>query len=126
MGEKFQGRSTVSPYLLLRDAEKTMRFAEAVFGATRLLVHERPDGAGIMHAELRIGDSVVMMGEVSAGQEAHLHVYVEDVRHVFDRARQAGARVLQEPLAKGDGDLRAGVADGNGIVWWIGQRQTAD
>jgi len=111
--------TSVSPYLLVRDAEATLGFVEAVFGATRLRVHHREGGAGIEHAEARIDDSVIMMGEVPQSVEAHVHVYVPDAEAAFARALSAGGTVVQELRRSGDGDHRGGIADANGIVWWI-------
>ncbi|MDF1728721.1 MAG: VOC family protein [Sulfitobacter sp.] len=113
---------SLSPYLMVRDAEATMRFAEAAFDATRLRVHPREDGKGIMHAELRIDDSVVMMGEVPGGPDAHLHLYVPDAPATFASALAAGGTEVQPLTEKGDGDNRGGVADGQGTTWWISQQ----
>jgi uncharacterized glyoxalase superfamily protein PhnB len=107
------------PYLIVRDAEATLRFLEAVFDATRLRVHHRVEGGGIEHAEARIDDTVVMMGEMPDAGEAHVHVYVPDASATFAKAIRAGGTVVQELRRTGDGDHRGGVADGNGPVWWI-------
>ena len=116
---KPESYTSVSPYLMVRDAEATLRFLEAVFGATRLRVHLREDGPGIAHAEARIDDSVIMMGEVPEAGEAHVHVYVRDADATFARALAAGGTEVQPLSRSGDGDYRGGVADGNGAVWWI-------
>ena len=121
MAWKPPGYTSVSPYLVVADAERTMTFAEAVFDATRLRSFPGEDGAGIMHAEIRIDDTVVMMGESPGSGTAHVHVYVPDVEHAFERATAAGADVVREPTRSGDGDYRAGVDDGNGTTWWISQ-----
>lgn len=115
---KPDGYSSVSPYLHVRDAERTLAFAQAVFGAERLRVIPR-EGGGIMHAEARIDDSVVMMGEVADAPHSNVHVYVPDAIAAFQRARDAGGTVVAEPGRSGDGDLRGGIADKNGTVWWI-------
>ena len=122
MSFKPTGYNSVSPYLIVRDAEKTLAFGQQVFDAERLRVIASEDGAGIMHAEMRIDDTVVMMGEQSTGADTHIHVYVADVEAAFARARKAGASVVQELARKGDGDYRGGVADGNGTVWWLSQQ----
>lgn len=119
MTSKPNDYSTVSPYLLVEDAETSLRFLEHVFSATRLRVFEREDGAGVAHAEARIGDTVVMMGEVPNSSQAHVHVYVEDADDAFARAVAAGGTVVQDLRRSSDGDYRGGIADGNGIVWWI-------
>lgn len=114
---------SVSPYLIVRDAEATLRFVETVFGATRLRVHHRENGQGIEHAEARIDDSVIMMGEVPEASEAHIHVYVPDAAAAFERGLSAGGTVVQPLRRSGDGDHRGGIADGNGIVWWISTQE---
>ena len=116
--------STVSPYLIVRDAEATLQFLENVFGASRLRVHVRENGLGIAHAEALIDDSVVMMGEMPEAGEANVHVYVRNADAVFDRAINAGAQIVQEMTRSGDGDYRGGVADGNGTVWWISTQES--
>ena len=122
MPYKPRGYPDLSPYLLVRDAERALRFVEAVFGAERLRVIAR-EGGGIMHAEARIGDGVVMMGETPHGPDGNVHVYVADVDAAFARARAAGGRAIQEPgREKDDPDYRGGIADGNGTVWWISRQ----
>lgn len=116
--------STVSPYLIVRDAEATLQFLESVFGGTRLRVHAREDGPGIAHAEALIDDSVVMMGEMPEAGEANVHVYVSDADAVFEKAINAGGQIVQEMTRSGDGDYRGGVADGNGTVWWISTQES--
>lgn len=123
MAWKPEGYPSVSPYLIVRDAEKTLAFLEKVFSAKRLRVIPRDNDAGIMHAEARIDDSIVMMGEMPEGPDTSVHIYVPNVDAAFARARQAGGEVVQEPVNKGDGDRRGGISDGNGTVWWISQQE---
>lgn len=123
MSWKPSGYSSVSPYLMVRDAEAALRFLEAAFSASRLRVHYRADGIGIEHAEARIDDTVVMMGEVPDAGEAHVHVYVVDAEASFAKAVAAGGTVVQDLRRSGDGDYRGGVADGNGTVWWISTQE---
>ncbi len=115
------GYSSASPYLMVSDADATMAFAESAFQAERLRIHHRDDG-GIMHAEIRIDDSVVMMGEVPEAQVAHVHVYVRDADESFAKAIASGGVLVQAMKRSGDGDYRGGVTDPNGIVWWISQQ----
>ena len=118
MSHKPDGYPSVSPYLIVRDAERTLQFLEQVFGATRLRMIPR-DGGGIVHAEARVDDSVIMIGEMPGGPDTNVHVYVADVDAAFARAMAAGGTVVQEPVRKDDPDYRGGIADGNGTVWWI-------
>ena len=93
MAWKPDGYTDLSPYLLVKDAEAVLAFCESAFGATRLRVIPR-DGGGIMHAECRIGDSILMMGEAD-GPPAMVHLYLEDPDAAFDRAVASGADVIQ-------------------------------
>lgn len=119
---KPEGYSTVSPYLIAAGAQSVVDFLAAAFEAAPLRRYELPDGS-IMHAEVRIGDTVVMIGD--AGPEwpaapAHLHVYVADVDAVYRRAVEAGGTPVQEPRRReGDPDRRGGVRDPAGNTWWI-------
>lgn len=117
MTYKPDGYTDVSPYLIVSDVESTLAFLEAAFGAERLRLFRRDDGSP-MHAEARIGDSVVMMGQAQDGGAAHVHVYVPDVRAAYAAAIAEGATSVQEPTDQGDGDLRAGVQDASGTTWW--------
>lgn len=122
MAWKPEGYTSVAPYLIVRDAERTLAFLEAAFGAERLRVIPREDGPGVRHAEARIDDTVVMMGEAPDGPRANVHVYVEDVEAAFARAVAAGGEVVQKLERGGDGDHRGGVSDGDGAVWWIARQ----
>ena len=114
--------STVSPYLIVGGVQQVIEFLKEVFGATSLRRYDNPDGT-INHAEVRIEDSVIMMGEAGGNwpaESAHLHVYVNDVDEVYARALRAGAVSVQKPVRKGDDpDKRGGVKGPSGNTWWI-------
>jgi len=112
------GHPSVSPYLVVDDAEAALEFIRRVFGAEPSLVH-RTDAGAIGHAEVRIDDSVVMLGQMAGGPKAHLHVYVADVDATFQRAVEAGGQVVQAVMEKGDGDRRGSIADACGTTWWL-------
>lgn len=119
---KPDGYSTVSPYLVAAGAQGVIDFLKQTFGASGLRRYENPDGS-IMHAEVRIGDTVVMIGE--AGPEfpavpSNLHVYVDDVDATYRGALAAGGVPVQEPVRReGDPDRRGGGKDPAGNTWWI-------
>lgn len=119
---------SLSPYLICQDAERLIAFLEAAFGGVLQRRFDRPDGS-LMHAEVKIDDSVVMIGggaTDTASAPAHLHLYVQDALATFDRAIATGATVVQEPQRKrDDDDLRGGVQDPWGTTWWIATQQTA-
>lgn len=116
------GYSAVSAYLVVPGAQAVIDFAVKTFDAIALRRVDLPDGT-VMHAEFRIEDSVVMVGD--AGREwpaipTFLHVYVDDVDHTYRRALDAGGVSVQAPHRKpGDTDRRGGVRDPGGNTWWI-------
>jgi uncharacterized glyoxalase superfamily protein PhnB len=76
----------------------------------------------VQHAEIKIGDSIVMMGEGGEGGKvfpAMLHLYVEDVDGLYQRAIQAGAKSVREPADQPYGDRTGGVEDAFGNQWWM-------
>jgi PhnB protein len=118
---KPEGYSTVSPYLIAFGAQRVIDFLKRTFQATELRRYDLPDGS-IMHAEVRIGDTVVMIGDAGThwpAVPAHMHVYVEDVDASYARALEAGGVSVQAPERKGeDPDRRGGVKDPAGNTWW--------
>lgn len=118
------GYSTVSPYLIVAGASGTIEFLKHVFGAVELRRFPADDGK-IMHAEVRIDDTVVMIADSAEGWPAiaaHVHVYVPDVDETYRRSLAAGAESVQEPVQKDDEDKRGGVKDAGGTTWWIATR----
>lgn len=119
---KPEGYSTVSPYLIAAGAQQVIDFLKKAFGARELRRYDMPDGS-VMHAEVRIDDTVVMIGDAGKDWPAvpsHLHVYVDDVDEVYQRALRAGGVSVQPPERKGDDpDRRGGVRDPAGNTWWI-------
>jgi PhnB protein len=113
---------SVSPYLVCENAEAIIAFLERVFDGALVRRFDRPDGA-LMHAEVRIDDSIVMIGGGATDQQSpgpHIHVYVRDVQAVYDRAMQHGAQSVQAPARKrADDDLRGGFRDAAGTTWWV-------
>lgn len=118
---KPDGYTSVSPYLIVDGAERTIEFLVRVFGAVEL--RRFPDDSGrLMHAEVRIDDTVLMLADSNEGWPAvpaHVHIYVPDVDAVYQRALTAGATSAQEPVKKDDADKRGGVKDAGGTTWWI-------
>lgn len=121
MAHKPEGYPAVSPYLLVADPQAVLDFAEAVFGAEPLRVIP-DDRGGIMHAEFRIEDSVVMMGGMPGGPAANLHLYLADPDAAFARALDEGAEEVQPMTEKGDGDRRGGIRDASGTTWWLARQ----
>jgi uncharacterized glyoxalase superfamily protein PhnB len=115
------GYTSVAPYLIVNGAAATIEFLTRVFGATRLRSYPGPAGT-LMHAEVRIDDTVVMIADATPQWPAtvsQVHVYVPDVDAAYRRALDAGATSVQEPVKKEDEDKRGGVKDAGGTTWWI-------
>lgn len=115
------GYHTVTPYLVVRGVPSLIEFVQQTFDAQEIVRMARPDGI-VMHAEVRIGDSMVMMGEHTGDSEpktAMLYVYVEDVDTVYQRAVAAGGVSISEPANQFYGDRHGGVKDAFGNQWWI-------
>ncbi len=116
------GYHTVTPYLVVEGAAKLLDFLERAFGAKVTERVERPDGA-IGHAEVRLGDSMVMLGEAGAQWKpmpALIYLYVPDADSTYQRALQAGATSVMAPANQFYGDRSAAVKDPFGNMWWMG------
>jgi len=112
---------TATPYLTVEGADKLIDFLEQVFEAKETERLTRPDGT-VGHADVWIGDSVIMLAEASGEWQpmpGAIHLYVDDTDATYQRARQAGATSLMEPADQFHGDRMAGVKDPFGNVWWI-------
>lgn len=115
------GYHTVTPYLIVSDVAGMVDFLEQVFDVKEKEIMRQPDGS-IMHAEVRVGNSPIMMGEATddfAPMPSMLHVYLEDVDDAYQRALAAGATSLREPTDEFYGDRAAGVQDAFGNQWWM-------
>ncbi len=115
------GYHSLTPYLVVQGVAKLIDFLKQAFEAKEVHRMSRPDGT-IMHAEVRIGDSVVMMGEAMGEfkpMPAMIYLYVNDADAVYQRALQAGATSMMEPADQFYGDRNGGVKDPCGNQWWI-------
>jgi PhnB protein len=122
MADTTETYRTLTPYLVVPDADVELAFLKSAFGATEAMCHRNPDGT-VMHAEIIVGDSLVMLGQ--AGDQwkalnAALYVWVDDVDATYSKALAAGASSQSAPEDKPYGHRNAGVVDRNGITWWIG------
>lgn len=116
-----EGYHTITPFLTVQGADKLIDFMKQIFAATEIERMTNPDGT-VKHAEVRIGDSVVMISE-SRGEwkpmPAALYLYVSDADAAYKRALQAGATSLMEPIDTFYGSRESGVKDQFGNYWWI-------
>jgi PhnB protein len=119
------GYHSVTPYLVVHGADKLIDFLLQAFDAREIERLTRPNGA-IGHAEVRIGDSVVMMSEAGGEWQpmpGALYLYVNDVDATYKQALRAGATSTMEPTDQFYGDRSAGVKDLTGNQWWIATRK---
>lgn len=122
MPDTIETYRTLTPYLVVPDADAEMHFLTTAFGATEVSCQRNGDGT-VMHAELKIGDSLVMLGQASSQWKAlpaALYLWVPDVDAAYARALDAGATSQSAPEDKPYGHRNAGVVDKNGVTWWIG------
>jgi PhnB protein len=120
---------SLQPYLIIKNCAAALEFYARALGATERMRVARPDGR-IGHAEIQIGDSVVMLAdehpEIDALSPSHyggspvsFYVYVEDCDARFRQAVSAGATSLREPANQPFGNRMAGVLDPFGYQWWF-------
>jgi PhnB protein len=112
---------TITPYLLVTGVPALLEFLQKALDATVLKTEVRDDGT-IMHAEVRIGNSMLMTGEASADfapMPASIYLYVEDCDAVYQRALNAGGSIVFPISDLPSGERYGGVRDGSGNVWWI-------
>lgn len=117
-----EGYQTVMPYLILIEVASFMDFVREVFGASELAVYKQDDGK-IVHAEVQIGGSTIMMGESNddwSVQNAGLYVHVENTDHTFQKALDHGAESIM-PVEDKEYGRTGGIKDPHGNTWWITQ-----
>jgi uncharacterized glyoxalase superfamily protein PhnB len=115
------GYTSLAPYLVVTQAAPLIEFLKQVFDARELRRFTDPTGR-IAHAEVRIDDTVLMLGEASgafAPVPAHVHVFVADADTVYTRAIALGAVSIHAPVVTPEGDKRGGFKDAGGIEWWV-------
>lgn len=115
------GFHTANVHLQVADCARQIEFLKQAFGAEEIHRSAGPDGS-IIHAQVRMGDSIVMMGQASGAWQPRpctVYLYVEDVDAAHRKAVQAGAKSLGEPKDQFYGDRSGGVEDSNGNWWWI-------
>ena len=119
---KPNGYNSISPYLVVNGAQKMIDLLEKLFNAKKLRRYDMPDGT-IMHVELQIDDSVIMIGDSSENfpPNIHLiHVYVSNVDEVFKKAINLGCISMETPSEKeGDPDRRGTFKDFAGNLWSV-------
>ena len=118
-----EGYHTITPYLVVDGAEKIIRFMKEAFGAQPVFEPMMGPNGKVMHAEFKIGNSIVMISDSSERAQATsamLYLYVPNVDAVYQKAIKAGATSLMEPADQFYGDRSGGVTDVAGNRWHIG------
>ena len=116
--------NSVRPYFIVKGADDLIAFLQQTFDAELIMRVPTPTDT-VMHAEVRVGDSLLEMGD--AGEQwtpiaAPMHMYIENVDEAYRRALAAGATSLYEPIDQAYGDREAGVVDQRGIEWFLATR----
>ena len=130
-----EGYQTLTPSFVFKDARKAIEFYRKAFGAEERFVMPGPDGKGIMHAEVRIGSSIIMMGEENpqypcksaetmGGSPISFYVYVDNVDEAFRTAVAAGAEVVMPVEDMFWGDRMGTVRDPFGYSWSLADRKS--
>jgi PhnB protein len=117
-----EGYQTVTPYLIVEGADGLIDFLKQAFGAEQRGPRMVAADGSIGHAEVRIGDSIVMVADANEQFPAKpglLHLYLPDCDATYQRALEAGATSTQEPTDQFYGDRSAAVTDPSGNTWWI-------
>lgn len=123
-----EGFHSVTPMFMFKDARKAISFYKQAFGATERYAMPGPDGKGVMHAELLIGDSIIMMGEENphepcksaetmGGSPVSFYIYLDNVDEAFQRALQSGAESRMPVQDMFWGDRVGTVQDPFGYSW---------
>ena len=116
-----EGFHTVTPYSMVLEAAELTNFVKQAFGATELF--RSTGSAGGLHIEVRIGDSLIMIGVGGTWSgdpiPAAISLYMDEVDAVYERTLKAGATSIMEPADQPYGGRLAGVKDAFGNVWYI-------
>jgi PhnB protein len=116
-----EGYHSVTPYAVVKGADQMIQFLKTVFGAEETVRLPGANGK-VGHAEVRIGDALVMLADSGPQNKAFpamLHIYVDDSDAAYHRALAAGATSLREPTLEFYGDRMSGVTDAFGNQYWI-------
>jgi len=123
-----EGFRTVTPYFTVQGVPRLIEFLKQAFEAVEVRRSVMPDGS-VMNAELRIGDSIVMLGEAPKDRTglkimtSMLYMYVVDSDSVYERAVKAGGKTIREPADQIYGDRVGAIEDPWGNQWWIATRK---
>lgn len=121
-----EGFHSITPFLHVRDINRTLEFIERTFGAQRTMLAEGGEPVHT-HAEVRLGDSMIMLGSEVAEYQARpapLHVYVDDVDAIYRRALDADVEEVRPPVEQDYGDREMYIKDRAGNHWYVATHRT--
>ncbi len=116
-----EGFHTITPYLFTRNTPHLIEFLTAAFGGELIARKDRPDGL-VMHAEMRIGNSMLMMGDAMGDfgpMPTSIYLYVPDCDAVYQRALAAGGSSISAVRDMPSGERYGGIKDPCGNFWWV-------
>ena len=117
-----EGFHTVTQYLIVPDSGRTIDFLKTVFGAQEVFRVARPGGTAVMHAEVRLGDSMIELADSNEqfpAAPAAMHVFVDDVDSVYEKALSEGAQAIRPPEDQEYGERGGSLVDEFGNHWYI-------
>ena len=117
-----EGFHTITPFIMVKGARRVVEFMKKAFDAEIVSSLDHPDSTP-WHAQLKIGDSMIMIGDTMGEHPdapCSVYLYVPDVDAVYKKALAAGGRTLMEPEDQFYGDRSGGVKDPVGNIWWLG------
>jgi len=125
-----EGYHSITPYIIVNDAANAIDFYKHAFGAIEIYRHNSPDGKSVINAELKIGDSIILLSDEFplgkcrspksiGGSAVTIHLYTEDVNRVFNQAISAGATVIMPVMDMFWGDRYGQLIDPYGHIWSI-------
>ncbi len=115
------GFRTITPYLFAHNASQLIEFISTAFGGSEIYRKERPDGA-ITHAEMRVGDCMLMLGEATVQfgpMPTSIYLYVTDSDNIYHKALEAGGLSVFPIMTLPNGERYGGVKDPCGNIWWV-------
>lgn len=115
------GFRTVTPFIMVNGADRVIEFAQRAFDAKQLQRLDHDDGT-VWHAQLQIGDSMIMIGDVQDKYPAmpcSIYLYLPDVDAAYRQALEAGGEEVIAPADQFYGDRSGGVRDATGNIWWL-------
>ncbi len=116
-----EGFHTATPFLIVQDADALVEFMKEGLSAEEVYCLRRDDNGSVMHAQMKIGDSMIMVGGASGMPEmlGAVYLYLEDADAAYEKAVAAGGVSVMAPSDQFYGDRMGGIKDKFGNTWWF-------